>query len=205
MVTPRDVAEGAREFDRRSSSKPSPADQLPQHYDEIIHALTAICQKVDAAAAQGVAPPRVLLAGECSGVGARLFRMAGADVATCSYDPTETPWIPHFQGDMQYVLDLGWDLILGFPSCTFLSNAGLSALYNEPERFDLMVHSAADFRRAYDARAPFVAMENPVMHRFARQQLGGLEPSGSRGSMALAIRSAPVFICATCQLSSQHA
>ena len=147
IPTPRDVADAARELDRRSTPRKSPADQLPQHYDEIVTALTAISAKVEAAVLEGVAPPRVLFAGEQSGVGAKLFKMAGADVATCSLEPTETPWIPHFQGDMHFVLDLGWDLILGFPPCTFLSNASISALYSEPGRYDLMVRSAADFRR----------------------------------------------------------
>ena len=39
----------------------------------------------------GMPPPRVLIVGETRGVVARMFRDAGADVATCDVDPTETP------------------------------------------------------------------------------------------------------------------
>jgi hypothetical protein len=41
--------------------------------------------------------------------------MAGADVATCDLEPTETPNIPHFQGDASHIQDLGWDLVKTTP------------------------------------------------------------------------------------------
>jgi hypothetical protein len=56
-------------------------------------------------------PPRVLVVGETSGTVASSFLMAGADVATCDLEPTETPNIPHFQGDASHIQDLGWDLV----------------------------------------------------------------------------------------------
>lgn len=130
VPTPRDVADAARQLDRRSTPRKSPAVQLPQHYDDIVSALTAISAKVEAAVAEGIAPPRVLFTGGQSGVGAKLFKMAGADVATCSLEPTETPWIPHFQGG--YALhsrSIGWDLVLKFPPCRLGSGHWVSTMH----------------------------------------------------------------------------
>ena len=121
--------------------------------------------------AKGTRRPRVLFAGERHSVGARMFREAGADVATADLEPSDCPTIPHLQGDMHLILDLGWDLIIGHPPCTYLSNAGSSALHGDVSRIREMEHSAALFRRIYKSNAPHVAVENPTMHRRGREQI----------------------------------
>ena len=101
-----------------------------------------------------------------------MFQAAGADVATCDYKPTETPHIPHYMGDAAHVQDLGWDLVIAHPPCTYLSHAGISWLYKDPERWAQLIDNAAVFRRMHAAKAPFVAVENTKHHRFGRRLVG---------------------------------
>ena len=100
---------------------------------------------------------------------ARVFRDAGADVATCDVQPSEDSSIPHYLGDAAAIQDLGWDLVIAHPPCTYLSNAGVMWLSREKGREQRVEEAAILFRRLQAARAPFVALEQPVMHRLARQ------------------------------------
>ena len=80
--------------------------------------------------------------------------------------------IPHFCGDAANIQDLGWDLVIGHPPCTFLSNASIKWLKNNPVRRRQMYQNAALFRRFRDAQAPFVAIENSKMGPEARRIVG---------------------------------
>ena len=62
---------------------------------------------------------------------AKAFRDAGADVATCDLKPSNFEGIPHFQGDAIFIQDLGWDLVVAHPPCTYLRGRPLGA---GPER-----------------------------------------------------------------------
>eukprot|EP00962_Isochrysis_galbana_P026911 scaffold8412_cov142-Isochrysis_galbana.AAC.1 len=53
-----------------------------------------------------------------------MFRLAGAQVATCDLLPSEIDYVPHFQGDCKHIQDQGWDLVIGHPPCTYLSAVG---------------------------------------------------------------------------------
>ena len=154
-------------------ARPSPAEVLPVHYDSLVDMLASMATS---ALSRGGRQPRVLIAGERTGVVASMFALAGADVATADFNPTETPNIPHYQGDVSDIIDSGFDLVIAHPSCTYLSNAGIAWLYRDPGRIDAMVDSAWQFRRMRDAKAPFVAVEQPVMHRYARILTGGHSP-----------------------------
>ena len=175
VVSPRDVR---MEADILGGSQPvsSPADELPAHWDVIVSDLSRICQLVARHRGGGLAPPRVLITGEKNGVLASLFKMAGADVATCDLQPTETPQIPHFQGEAALIQDLGWDLVIAHPPCTYLSNAGVSWLHKDPTRMEQTRQNAALYRAMRAAQAPFVAVENSKMHRWARSLTGGRAP-----------------------------
>lgn len=60
-----------------------------------------------------------------------------------------------------------WDMIIAFPPCTYLSNAGACRLYPrkgqiDQERYQKGLEARAFFMRFYDADCPKVAIENPV-------------------------------------------
>ena len=170
-VTPRDVKEAAEVMSARHSKLPTSvpiAPDLPAHWDQIQEQLAALRLRTE----QSPRRPLVLVLGETRGVIARMFRDAGADVATCDLDPSEDDSIPHFQGDASDIQDLGWDLVIGHPPCVYLANAGVMWLTREEGRIDRAREAAATFRRMQLARAPFVAIEQPVMHRLGRQLTG---------------------------------
>ena len=180
VVTSRDFAASAARVAGWADPHASPAAEEPEHYDEVVEALAAMRARAlpqSGEASQGPCPRvRVLVAGETSAVVARMFRQAGADVATCDLKPSEVNDIPHFQGDIAHIIDLGWDCIVGHPPCTYLANSGVVWLHRDPERWAHVLSNADTFRRIMRARAPFVAVENSKMHRYGRA-LVGAEPT----------------------------
>lgn len=117
---------------------------------------------------------RVLVACEYSGRVRDAFLARGHDAMSCDLLPTEVPG-PHHLGDIREVLEQGWDLLVGHPPCTRLTNAGVRWLHQPPagktvEEMWADMHTAAAFYRLLrDAPIPKKAIENPVMHGYARQ------------------------------------
>ena len=177
-VTARDFAAAAAKAAGIADPFLSPAAVLPVHYDEVVAALDRMRTLVLSSSGGGLGPrtPRVLVVGETHGVVANMFARVGVEVATCDLKTTDTPKIPHFQGDASHIMDLGWDLVIAHPPCTYLANAGVTWLHRDPNRWEQTVHNADVFRRMYHARAPFVAVENSKMHRYGRV-LVGVEPT----------------------------
>ena len=177
VVTARDFASSAAVIAGHADPSRDPAGDLPQHFDEVIEQLALLRERA-ASLSRGELGPgsgrrvRILVAGETSATVARMFIRAGAEVATCDLKPTADPDIPHFQGDVSSIADLGWDLVIAHPPCTYLANAGVTWLHRDPERWDHMVANADTFRRMYYTRAPFVAIENSKMHRYGRALVG---------------------------------
>ena len=124
-VTARDFSAAASQAAGLADPFASPAEQVPEHYDEVVEALERIRASAPTFTGGGPGPSprvRVLVVGEISAVVARMFHLAGADVATCDLKPAEDNGeIPHYQGDASHIMDLGWDLVIGHPPCTYLS------------------------------------------------------------------------------------
>ena len=123
---------------------------------------------------------RVLVACEFSGTVRDAFIDEGHDATSCDLLPTTAPG-PHHAGDALDILGYGWDLIIAHPPCTYLSNSGVSWLYSDPDdsgslkgipRWQAMHEGARFFRAMLDAPAPRVAVENPVMHKWAVDIVG---------------------------------
>lgn len=119
---------------------------------------------------------RVLVACEYSGRVRDAFIRRGHDAISCDLLPSEAPG-PHVQGDVREMLRQRWDLVIAHPPCTYLANSGVRWLYAEDGsydeyRFSMMASAARFFRECYEANAPRVAVENPVMHGVARGWIG---------------------------------
>ena len=120
--------------------------------------------------------PRVLVACESSGVVRDAFRATGCDAMSCDLLPAEAPG-PHYQGDVRDVLDDGWDGLIAHPPCTRLTNSGVRWLHTPPPgrtREDMWADrevGAAFYRLLRDAPIPHRAIENPIMHRYARERI----------------------------------
>lgn len=130
---------------------------------------------------------KVLVACEESQTVATAFRLAGheafsCDLLDCSGGRPE--W--HIKGDALelldgfctfrtcdgalHSLDSRWDLLIAFPPCTYLSNAGACRLYPkrgqlDMERYRMGLEAKEFFLKFLNADCPRIAVENPVSSR----------------------------------------
>ena len=114
---------------------------------------------------------KVLIACEYSGTVRDAFIANGHDAMSCDLLPTDKPG-PHYQGDVFDIIGDGWDLMIAHPPCTYLANSGVSWLHRQEGRWELMREGAAFFRRLLEADIPMIAVENPVMHKYAVEIIG---------------------------------
>jgi hypothetical protein len=114
---------------------------------------------------------KVLVACEYSGVVRDAFAARGHDAWSCDLLPSEKPG-NHMMGDVTSLLDLGWDLIIAHPPCTYLCNSGVRWLHERPDRWDAMGGGAEFFRLFLNAPCPRIAIENPIMHKHAKALIG---------------------------------
>jgi hypothetical protein len=101
---------------------------------------------------------RVLVACEYSGTVRDAFIARGHDAMSCDLLPTERPG-PHYQGRVQDVINIGWDLMIAHPPCTHLAVSGArwwgGKLVEQAE-------ALAFVRALMAAPIPRIAIENPV-------------------------------------------
>lgn len=121
---------------------------------------------------------RVLIACEQSGVMRRAFAARGHDAWSCDLLPAADGSNHHIRGDVRDVLSDGWDLlVVCHPPCTRLCNSGVRWLHTPPPGRTLadmwreLEDGVALFAACWRAPIPRVAVENPVMHRHARERM----------------------------------
>ena len=114
---------------------------------------------------------RVLVACEYSGAVRDAFFARGHDAWSCDLLPTEVPG-PHYQCDAREVLGNGWDLLVAHPPCTRLCNSGVRWLA-ERNLWSGLDEAAALFSAFLNAPIARVAVENPIMHRHAKERIAG--------------------------------
>lgn len=123
---------------------------------------------------------RVLVACEFSGTVREAFLGRDFDAWSCDLLPDERGSNRHIRGDVRDILNDGWDLIIvAHPPCTRLCNSGVRWLTTPPpgrtkeEMWTELSEGAALFSTLWNAPAPHVAVENPVMHRHAKERIAG--------------------------------
>lgn len=126
---------------------------------------------------------RVLIACECSGIVRRAFAARGHDVWSCDLKPAEDRSNRHIVGDVRDLLHDGWDLLAVLhPPCTRLTNSGVRWLSvpppgrTLPDMWAELDEGAALFSACWNAPIPRVAVENPVMHRHAKERIVNFQP-----------------------------
>lgn len=129
-------------------------------------------------------PLRVLIGCETSGVVRRAFSARGHDAWSCDLLPAEDGSNRHIRGDIRDVLNDGWDLLAVFhPPCTRLCNSGVRWLKVPPPGRTLEdmwreLDEGADlFSAVWNAPVERVAVENPVMHRYAKERIRNYQPA----------------------------
>ena len=112
---------------------------------------------------------RVLVACEASGRVRDAFARRGHDAWSADYYECAGQ---HIQGDVSETLRQPWDLVIAHPPCTYLSNAGVCFLEGNPKRISKVFAAAEFFKLCVNANAPKVCVENPVMHKLAKELVG---------------------------------
>ena len=113
----------------------------------------------------------ILVACEFSGIVRRAFTDAGHYALSCDLLDTELPG-EHYKGNVLDILGWGWDLMIAHPPCTYLCNSGVSWLHKQPERWQKMADGATFFKALLNAPIPHIAIENPIMHKYAVEIIG---------------------------------
>jgi hypothetical protein len=111
---------------------------------------------------------RVLVACEESQAVTIELRKLGHEAYSCDIVPCSgghPEW--HLQQDVLTLLEENWDMIIAFPPCTYLSNAGACRLYPKKgqlnvERYQKGLEAKEFFLKILNANCPRIAVENPV-------------------------------------------
>lgn len=103
---------------------------------------------------------KILVACECNGRVRRAFRRLGHDAWSCDLKRDKALSSFHYQGDVRNVLEMGWDMMIGFPPCTYVCRAG-NRWRNEWEELGLVDEAIEFFRELMRAPIPRIALENP--------------------------------------------
>lgn len=106
---------------------------------------------------------RILVACEESQTITKELRSRGhmafsCDLQECSGGHPE--W--HFKRDVFEIINLGWDMMIAHPPCTYLSVSGLHWNKRNPERAQKTEDALKFVQKLMDADIPKIAIENPV-------------------------------------------
>lgn len=112
---------------------------------------------------------KILIGCEYSGIVREAFTKKGFDTYSCDILNTEIPSEKHFQEDIFSVLNRHkFDVLIGFPPCTYLSSAGLFLcnieLYGNKaiERIKKRNQAVEFFLDLYAQPIKHICLENPV-------------------------------------------
>jgi hypothetical protein len=110
---------------------------------------------------------RILVACEESQAVTIELRKLGHEAYSCDIIPCSgghPEW--HMQQDVIPLLNEEWDMVIAFPPCTYLTNAGARHLYKggilNEERYKKGLQAKEFFMMFYNANCPKIAIENPT-------------------------------------------
>ncbi len=110
---------------------------------------------------------RVLVACEESQAVTKELRRLGHEAYSCDIEPCSgghPEW--HLQQDVTPLLKIKWDMLIAFPPCTYMSNAGAVRMRSNgeivAERYQKAMEAKAFFMQFYNADCPRIAIENPT-------------------------------------------
>lgn len=112
---------------------------------------------------------KAIIACEYSRIVSDAFEAKGWDVTSCDILPAEKPG-KHYQGNIFDILYTEkWDLLIGFPPCTYLTYAGTSN-WEDLDRVMKRIEAAQFFMKLYNSGIPHISIENPrgIMYNIFR-------------------------------------
>jgi len=116
---------------------------------------------------------KVLVNCEYSGRVREAFRKLGHDAWSCDLIESEDNSPHHIIGDaIEVAYDQPWDLMIAHPPCTYMTNSGVCWLHKDPTRWAKLDDAAEFFKKLWNAPIPKKVLENPIMHKYARERVG---------------------------------
>lgn len=116
---------------------------------------------------------KILVACEFTGTVRDAFIKKGHDAVSCDLLDTESSG-PHYKGDIRDVLyEEHWDMVVAHPPCTYLANSGVTWLHRDPSRWSKLDEGAQFFKMFLDLNIHKLCIENPIMHKYAVERIGG--------------------------------
>jgi hypothetical protein len=103
------------------------------------------------------------------------FRAKGHDAWSCDLLPTDGDPQWHHEGDITDILYGDWDMLIAHPPCTYMTNSGVTWLHRDPSRWAKLDDAAYFFKELWDAPIKRIAIENPIMHKYAKERIGGIQ------------------------------
>lgn len=103
---------------------------------------------------------KILVACEYSGRVRDALTAKGFDATSCDIIPSRTPG-KHYQGDVRDILNDGWNMLIGFPPCTFTTNAN-TKWRGDLQRFKNACQAMIFFAELFAAPIEHIALEQPV-------------------------------------------
>ena len=126
---------------------------------------------------------KILVACETSGTVRNAFLDKGHDTWSCDVLPSDDQTNRHIQDDVRNVLAMEkWDMLMvAHPPCTRLCNSGVRWLHKAPPNktleqiWDELDEGAKLFSDLWNADVPKICIENPVMHKYAKERIENFE------------------------------
>lgn len=124
---------------------------------------------------------RILVTCEESQTVLKAFRQKSQDAWSNDILPASGDYPQyHLQCDALEALKDKWDMVIGHPPCTRLSNSGVLRLYKDgkkengidPIKWAEMEAGALFFKAILDTNCPKVCIENPIPHGYALSIIG---------------------------------
>lgn len=108
---------------------------------------------------------KALVACEYSGRVRDALSNKGWDAWSCDMLPTESELTiregKHIQGDVLEILGEGWDLMIAFPPCTYLTVTANRSFLNNPERWKKRLEAVLFVYELMNAPIKHISIENP--------------------------------------------
>ena len=121
---------------------------------------------------------RVLVACEYSGIVRDEFLKLGHDAVSCDLLDSESDFGEHYKGNVLDIINDGWDMMIAFPPCTYLTVTGNRWFYHpedkhlptdkrrphpkHPDRRELQKQALSFVSNLLNANIDRIALENPI-------------------------------------------
>ena len=121
---------------------------------------------------------RVLVACEYSGIVMDEFLKIGHDAVSCDLLDSESDFGEHYKGNVLDIINDGWDMMIAFPPCTYLTVTGNRWFFHtedkhlptdkrrphpkHPDRRELQKQALSFVSNLLNANIDRIALENPI-------------------------------------------